>query len=34
MPSEKRKNNPYSGMAEKMEQIMAGIAEEAKPFRQ
>lgn len=28
MPGEKRKNNPYSGMAEKMEQIMAGIAEE------
>lgn len=28
MPSEKRRNNPYSGMAEKMEQIMAGIAEQ------
>lgn len=28
MPSEKRKNNPYSGIAEKVEQIMAGIAKE------
>lgn len=28
MPSEKRKNNPNSGMAEKMEQIMAGIAKD------
>lgn len=28
MPNEKRKNNPYSGIAEKVEQIMAGIAEQ------
>lgn len=28
MPSEKRKNNPYSGTAEKVEEIMAGIAAE------
>ena len=28
MPSEKRKNNPYSGIKDKVEQIMAGIAEE------
>jgi hypothetical protein len=28
MASEKRKNNPYSGSAAKMEQIMAGIAKE------
>jgi len=28
MPSEKRKNNSHSGRAEKMEKIMAGIAEE------
>jgi hypothetical protein len=28
MPSEKRKNNPYSDIAEKVEQIMAGIAAE------
>ena len=28
MPSEKRKNNPYSGIAERVEQIMAGIAKE------
>ena len=28
MPSEKRKNNPYSGSAEKVEQIMAGIAKD------
>jgi hypothetical protein len=28
MPSEKRKNNPYSGIVEKVEQIIAGIAEQ------
>src|ERR1043166_1465895 len=28
MPSEKRKNNPYSGIAEEAKQIMAGIAKE------
>lgn len=28
MPSEKRKNNPYSGIADKVEKIMAGIASE------
>ena len=28
MPNEKRKNNPYSGIAERVEQIMAGIAEQ------
>ena len=28
MPSEKRKNNPYSGMAEKAEQIMSEIAKD------
>ena len=28
MPSEKRKNNPYSGIAGKVEMIMAGIASE------
>jgi len=28
MPSEKRKNNPYSDAAEKMEQIMDGIAKD------
>lgn len=28
MPSEKRKNNPISGMTEKLEQIMAGIAKD------
>jgi hypothetical protein len=28
MPSEKRKNNPYSGIAGKVEKIMAGIASE------
>jgi len=28
MPSEKRKNNPYSGIVEKVEQIMDGIAKE------
>jgi hypothetical protein len=27
MPSEKRKNNPYSGIAEKVEQIMACFLE-------